>query len=179
MSVAPEIFAWIVESSKISIVHLFNNTFESLSIFTKCILHRDNGRWAWFFWRIRYQLIAFVENLHKPTSSSSPWTRTRDTDVIRHVPLQDLSWIEFQLILSSTQRVCRDFSSHLLMWIKWESAFMCDATPHKTDPGVLPSWALCRVTAFRVFIAADALWEYIVECLWAAAGILYFFELTC
>ena len=110
--------------------------------FSVSILYRDNSKWGWFIWRIRYQLIALVANPHKPTSSSSPWTRTRNTGVIRHVPLQDLSWIEFQLNLSNTQRVRQDFSSHLLMWIKWESAFMCDTTPHRTDPGVLPSQTL-------------------------------------
>ena len=68
-----------------------------LNFYLIYILYRDNDKWGWFIWRIRYQLIALVANPQKPTSSSSPWTRAWDTGVIRHAPLKDLSWTEFQL----------------------------------------------------------------------------------
>ena len=60
------------------------------------MLYRDNGRWGWFIWRIRYQLTALVAIPQKPTSRSSPWTWSRYTGVIRHVPLKVLPYAEFQ-----------------------------------------------------------------------------------
>ena len=41
--------------------------------------------------------MALVANPYKPTSNSSPWTRTWDTGVIQDAPLKDLSKTEFQL----------------------------------------------------------------------------------
>jgi hypothetical protein len=51
------------------------------------ILYMDIGKCGWFIWRIRYQLIALVENPDKPTSNSHPRTWIRDTGVIQNVPL--------------------------------------------------------------------------------------------
>ena len=59
-------------------------------------LYRDNGKWGWFIWRIRYQLTALVAIPQEPTSRSCPWTRPRYTGVIWHVPLKVLPRSEFQ-----------------------------------------------------------------------------------
>ena len=141
------------------------------------ILYRDNGEWGWFIWRIRYQLIALVANPHKPTSSLSPWTRTWDTSVIQYVPLQDLPKTEFQLFYRMPNASIGIFFFISLDVDKVGERIRVRC--HATQDG---SWGLTfvtflQVTAFIVFIAADALWEYIVECLCSADGMLHFFGL--